>query len=124
MKAFELIWKNLYWALEDNLFSSVPLDYNRDIDFWASVLIMDPLGRCSVRGPGIILSLWPWSYCSCTVSSSTNFCLWSCFKVLPKCSAVVMMSVPPMASRPIFCLFINPLISRDNPFINRAARVT
>ena len=29
-----------------------------------------------------------------------------------------------MASHPIFCLFLNPLISGDNPFTQRAARAS
>ena len=34
-----------------------------------------------------------------------------------------MSSVKSGASHPIFFLFVNPLIPRDNPFTNKAARV-
>ena len=41
----------------------------------------------------------------------------------PNCSAIVRSSVRLVASHLIFCLFINPLISGDNPFTKWAARV-
>ena len=40
MGALEL--KNLHKTFEDNLFSSVPVDYFQDIGPWASVLWVDP----------------------------------------------------------------------------------
>lgn len=37
--------RNLHRTFEDNLFSSVPVDYNWDIDLWTSVLMMGPSGK-------------------------------------------------------------------------------
>lgn len=39
MEIFKLMLKNLHGAFEENLFSSVPVDYKEDIDFWVSDLI-------------------------------------------------------------------------------------
>ena len=70
-----------------------------------------------------MLGLWPWSFCSCKANNLENFCLWSCSKVVSKCSAMVAGSIRLVVSHPIFCLFINALIiSGDNLFANRAAK--
>ena len=79
------------------------------------------VGEYNGGAPGVLLGFWSWSCCSCKAYSLVT-CLWSCSKVLSKCSAVVMSSVRPVASHPIFCLFIRPLILEDNLFTNRAAR--
>ena len=70
-----------------------------------------------------VLGLCPWSCCGCKAHGLVNFCLWSHFKVLSKCSAVVM-TVSQTGGFPSYflCFFINLPISRDNPFVNRAAR--
>lgn len=60
MRDLELMLKNFYRIFESNLFSSVPVDHNRNIGPWASVSMMDSLGGCSVGSPGII-----WSFGSC-----------------------------------------------------------
>lgn len=39
MEIFKLMLKNLHGAFEENLFSSIPVDYKEDIDFQASDLI-------------------------------------------------------------------------------------
>lgn len=84
---FKLMMKNLHKVFEDNSFPSVPDDYNWDTNFWANVLIMDSWG-CNAGGPGIILSLWPWSSYSCEANSMDDFCSGSCSRVLSKCSAI------------------------------------
>ena len=62
------------------------------------------------------------SCCSCRAISLVDFCLRSCSRVLLKRSSIVMSLVRPMASHPIFCIFIDLLISGDNPFTRRASR--
>ena len=83
----------------------------------------DPLEVWNVVGPGVILGLWPWSYCRCKANSFDSFFLnlWSCSKVLSKCSTPTMSSVRPVGLPSFFFfLFINPLISEEHPFTNRA----
>ena len=50
-----------------------------------------------------------------------DFCFQSCSKVLSKRSALATSPVRQVASLPTFGPFINPLLSGDNPFENRAA---
>lgn len=118
------IWVNvegLHRASEDSLFLSVPVDYKWDIHPWPSTLMVDPT-EGAVLDVCVLLGLWPWSCCSSKASSWAAFWVLSCPKALSKCSAMVTSSVRPVASQPIFCLYINPLISGYNPFTNRAAR--
>ena len=42
-------------------------------------------------------------------------CLWSCLKILSKQSAIIVSLVRTVASQPIFCFFINPLIPGISP---------
>lgn len=65
VREFELMLKNFYGIFESNFSFPVSLLITRDINPWAGVLMMDPLGGCSVGGPGVISGLWPWSYHIC-----------------------------------------------------------
>ena len=56
-------------------------------------------------GPGIIFGHSSWTCCRVKANSWADFCALSYSKVLSKCSALVMSSVKPVASHPVFCLF-------------------
>lgn len=71
MGAFELMLESLHKAFEDNLFSSVPIYYNWDIDFLASVWSWAPKGVqireanvlfwfSGLRAVGAVKRIAPW----------------------------------------------------------------
>lgn len=80
--------------------------------------MMDPLGVYNRGGSDVILG----SGFGAIVA--VRLIAWWTFvsKFFLKCPAIVLSSVRLVASHPIFCLFMNPLISGNTPFTNRAAR--
>jgi len=68
-----------------------------------------------VGGPGIIFGHWSWICCSVKANSWADFCSLSYSKLLSKCSALVMSSVKPVASHPVFRLFQFSSVTQSCP---------
>ena len=77
--------------------------------------MIDSLEGCTVGGPGIIFGHSSWTCCSVKANSWADFCWLSYSKVLSKCSALVMSSVKPVASHPVFCRFQFSSVAQSRP---------